>query len=664
MDLFYTPSMFWGPLRLMLFFGLVYLINLISIKKKSARRGMDYFVMRYLVVISLLTIVTMVLTQLDAYDLLVVISILVAVLLFNFLRLKKGKPILTQLENIRRRSILYIIRATENRRSWISLRNFRKTNNQISKKELDRKLLKYQMFVGAILAVIAYGSRYYFFKYDSYLLSDLWYSDLAHLKDLSLQHWFFNHGTMMGEFAIISFYSQITGITDDIALTSFGLIEAALLTLSLFWTVNKLMGNTVVSGMVAGLSFTALYVLLPLNINLITQPKSVFLALSIVLPYLVYQIYPIAQKNRPRQFIISQVVLLLGIFFIDFFVFVWIVPLGIAICSIFQINSNRSLVASTISSYLLAMVTGLGILLLASLHQDTNLSSYLYSNLFNYNSYTYTPQLILPLAQLEIIYVTASLAWLGIAVFLYSKKAKYKGLNMIASLTSAIMIISSMDLTFIDNDLMLQVVCVFIPILITGIMYSLYVTLVYLMKTDTLQLTSKIGLALVVFGIIIWQIPMDRIDSYPTKNPVYGEIINVYDRMNTELLPYSYALVHNDRNARLSDGNQYFLDYKTFIDEYPERDLVYEQHKTDEYYLKNHPDIVLPQSVMVIIYEENKVVEGENIINRIQQQKVMDLLQILEKRGRTIKPYYKTENITVYEIINIPKSTRVMDLLS
>ena len=55
------------------------------------------------------------------------------------------------------------------------------------------------------------------------------------MKELSEQVWFFHSGSMTGEFLLINLYGTLTGLSDSIALESFGLIEVAILALVIFW---------------------------------------------------------------------------------------------------------------------------------------------------------------------------------------------------------------------------------------------------------------------------------------------------------------------------------------------------------------------------------------------------------------------------------------------
>ena len=663
------PSMIWGPLRLLAFLLLVYIINLISLKKATARSPLDYFMLRYSFFISALVLASLFLTQVDSYDLFVILLILIILAVLGFLNLKPKRSLKRQFRKIRRRSILYVIKSVEYGERLVSAKNFKTVKRTTNAQQIATDAARWHtrpsnhLWIAVCLGVLAFASRYYFFLFDTYLLSDLWYQNLAQLKDLSLQHWFFHSGTMMGEMAVINFYSDITGITDAAALTSFGLIESALLTVSIFWTVNKLMGKTIAGAVIAALSFIFLYTLLPLNIDLITQPKAAFLAMSIALPYLVYLVVPQQAPLRFKSQFLGFFVIVLTLLFIDLFVAFIVLPTAIIVSGLYYWKSQRKKVYNSLLSYAAAIAIGMIVLGIASVVQGNSLSSYLFSNLFSYSNYTYAPQLLLPLDQLWVAYQVAASIFVLLAHGLFILNRFYKSVAILSTLMWVLFLLPLLRFPFVDPDVLNHVLSVFSPILIAGILYSSYFLLVRSMAKDPFQWATKVTLStlavLLVLASTIGNIP----SQYPRKNPVNADIIKVNDKMKTELLPYSYVLVHNDKNSRLGEQRHYFLDYLAFNQDYLKKDLAYQNYKTNINYLRSHPDVVLPQSTFIFTYNTASIANEKNELNADEQQRAAQIIEILRERGREINIYFRTPRVTVYEIVNQPKAARITDLL-
>ncbi|WP_194851979.1 hypothetical protein [Nonlabens antarcticus] len=668
-ELFYTPSMIWGPIRLFLFLALAYYINIISSRKVSKRRGLDYFILRCSLLITALVLASLFLTQIDSYDLFIIIIIFMALSLLRFMNLNFSKPLQRQLAKIRRRSILYTIKSVEYGQRIIGAKNFNKQNkrainsNVSVENRFQNKGLQYQSLIAVFLALLAMGSRYYFFLFDTYLLSDLWYADLQNMKDITLQHWFFNDGVMMGHVAVINFYSDITGITDAVAITSFGLIETALLTVSIFWSVNKLMRDTIASGIVAALSFMFLYILLPLDINLMTQPKSVFLAMSLALPFLVYLVDPAELPAKSKHHFITLFVLALAVLFTNLFVGIFFLPVVILITSLHNWKCNKERVTMSIFSYLSAIAIALVILGIAAVVQQYSLVYYLKTNLYQISTYTYAPQLIVPVSDLILIYQIASGLLVLATSFAYLKNRSYKGLNILSLLMFIFFLLPSFELFFIDQDVLNQLLSIFVPMLIAGWVYTIYISGAYFTKTDPLSFNAKLVVAAGATILVLVLTTGNTLTDYPKKNPVNSDIVKVYDQMNSDLSPFSYVVVHNSKNAKLSKLKHFFLDYDTFNEEYLDKDKQYQTYKDDHFYLKSNPEVVLPQSTFVFMYDRVSSANKQNDLKTQDQIKASHIINVLRERGREINIYYKTPRITVYEIVNEPNATKVKDLL-
>lgn len=273
--MFYTTDLFLGPIRMLVFLVFIYFLNRLVTLKLSNQVGLDYFIPRYAMLTSVLVLSIFLLTQIKAYDFMTVLIFFTMIIVLSFINIKRKKSLGLQLKKIKTRLIIYVVKTLEYKRSFVSLKNFTK-NKDVKKTDqelLTKKDRNWQIILGILLGFMGFFSRFFFFKFDTYTLSDPWYKSLENIKDISNQNWFFHKGTMMGDYAIMNFYGALTDISDLIILETFGLLESALLTVIIFWVIYKITHSKFIPGLIAALSFLFLFAFLPLNFNLLVQHK-------------------------------------------------------------------------------------------------------------------------------------------------------------------------------------------------------------------------------------------------------------------------------------------------------------------------------------------------------------------------------------------------------
>jgi len=547
----YISSMFIGPLRIVLFVFFIYLIKQLISFKDSNQRGLDYFIARFVMFISVIIVVSMGLTQLNAFDLLVCLSILGGFMMLVFLNLNSKKTLSQQFIKMRVRLIIYTVRNFEKNKKLISKANLKKRidSTKTAQERITNLDLKWQIGLAVFIALLTFFSRYYFFNFDTYTLSDLWYTDLQKIKDLTKQHWFFHEGTMLGEYLVMNIYGELTGITDTVALESFGLLEASLLAVILFWFTYKLTSKKLIPALVVALSFTFLYPLLPLNINLITQHKSIFFALILGLPAIMYNIKPKSLRNNVSTYFRWMSYLYAAIIFTDLFVSLFIVLPFVLLISILNFKRNKPYIYRSISAYFIALLVVFIIHLIAALVLNYDLIQFINSNLYDYSSYTYLPQLILPFEELLVYYQWASLACMLIAIPLYIKyPKKYNGALAIAIFLTIFLQAYRIENLIVDEDLLNISAAVFIPLLF-GISLFLFFGILELFTLNfRWNFNAKAILStLVICGVFMW-FGKNSIDKIPFKKNIAKEqIIEAYNKLNSEHLPYSYAVVNTQK---------------------------------------------------------------------------------------------------------------------
>ena len=139
------------------------------------------------------------------------------------------------------------------------------------------------------------------------------------------------------------------------------------------------------------------------------------------------------------------------------------------------------------------------------------------------------------------------------------------------------------------------------------------------------------------------------------------EILEVYDQISSTYFPYSFAVVNNNSTQVISENNHYFINYDSFLNEYPAQDSIYFKNIKNPNFFKKNPKYVIPKSVLLFVYNDNK----KSFYNSQDTISValMSQLKVLQKRGRKIELFHSNSNFKVYEIINEPKSSKISDLI-
>jgi hypothetical protein len=583
----------------------------------------------------------------------------------SFINIKRKKPLGRQLKKIKTRLIIYVVKTLEEKKGIVTKKNFKKNKDY---KKTDQELLtekdrKWQIILGLILAFLGFFSRFFFFKFDTYSLSDPWYKSLEIIKDISNQKWFFHKGTMMGDYAIMNFYGALTDISDLIIIESFGLLESCLLTVIIFWVVYKITYTKFIPGLIAALSFLFLYAFLPLNFNLLVQHKPSFLALTIVLPTVIFILNPTYLRKNHKSYFIWITLIFIACFFIDFFVTAVVLLPLLFLSLIFSFKCNKTYLIRSFAGFNIAFFFILIIHLVACLVYDKNLITFFASNLFSLNIYSYTPQLIAPISNLIIFYQWVSAITLGIALILFIKdRKKWKQVMVFLLYINLLLDLCYFSDSFLDLDLLYQVISVFVPILLGISFFVLLKFLSFLLPRFKIKLPVRVlltGLGIAVVIFFLSEKPLTKIPY--KKNLLKEQIIKVYDRLDTRQLPYSYAVANTYQNYAISKNSHYFIDYDFFNTSYLEQDLLYHLHIKDEEYLKQNPEIVLPKSTFIFIYNERLL--SDDFLSVRVQEKTLKNIEELKKRGRKVSLYFDESMVKVYEIENIPKASKIEEMI-
>ena len=640
-----SNSIVLGFLRFFVLFLFLYLINKKWINKSPSNNFVEFVVLQWFKYGAILGIIIFVTVQLNIFDLLNTLFILILLITIELIGIQNLKnPFIyfnLKIKNILIKRLKKIELSTT-LKSWFS----------IKKKENDYLNHYFQYFLIGLGIVVTLIARFYFLKYDLYLLSNSWNSDLESMFNIDNQYWFYPNNTIVGELAYTNFYAKVFDVSPEIALQSMGIFEAILLVIVLFWLIKKCSYSEFFAPIVTALSFALFLTIIPVNLNFLTQRNPIFLALTIAIPSFYFLLNPNELKLKRISFFLFFLCAYISIGLIDLFTFCILIP-PFVLVSVFLSNKNFTVrYWLAFGAFLLSVLLIFGGYYIMCEIFQIDFNDFLRSNIISVNSYTYNPQLIIPINTLVNYYTIVAFGSSIVALFFIIIQKEYWN-NSLAFLLYFLLLIALLKITntWVDKDLMLQAMAVFFPIIIgisIGIFLRIVTPITKRFHSISNYLTAFSSFAVVYFSIDLQRLALQKIIK---PNDFSLQILAVYDKIHSDYFPFSFAVVDQNTTQIISENNHYFINYSEFLDSYLSKDAIYFKNLKNQNYLKKNPQIILPNSILLFVYNDENA------------EKIIENLNVLKKRGRTINIFQSNENFKVYEIINIPNSSKISDLI-
>lgn len=656
--MFVIDNILIGPFRILLLFAGVLFVHQIVTRQALKTYDLDYLVKRGVFFSSVLLLLMFVLIQLNMYDIFSLLAIFFIVLVFIYLDFKKMNKIPKRIQVKRRRFLLGFFKFMERR---VSLKKLIDDNLRL----FFAKKINFVLVLTFLVSISTFFSRYLFLKNDLYTLSSLWIKNLETVKSFNANVWFGSNGNLLGELAFINFYSKIAGISQEMAMHSFGLIESFALAAVLYWFVNKLTNDKYIAPMFSVLFFAFFYKFLPININLLLEHNSLYLAMCFALPSMMFTTNPKLLKRNKGKYFRMLCLIYTAIGFINFFVSLVILPIFLLVSLFFFTNKTLPYIGRSILAFVLGTSISFGINWVGCYANNSSFAEFLKSSMIQVDSYTYFPQLIMPLEGLEQLYlgITAATALLILPLFVRHRK-KWTSALVILVMVMVFTSLNYLSLTWIDVDLYYQSLSVLI-IAVCGIIIGSIVTYLnitvpkksfYKASVLTFLFLAIVGVSYVTNGFFKYD--FTEIDELKT------DVLKVYDNLSSNNMPYSYAIVNQRYGQNISTNEHHFINYKDFLEKYSERDSVYQIKKDDKLFLQKNPDYILPESVFIFITRISNSGTQYNLETPVEVSKdILEQIQILEDKGRKVTVFYEDEFLSVYEIVNRKKSSNLNDLI-
>ena len=641
-----TNSMLLGFTRLCLLVLLLFYLNRKWVNQSNSSDFVAFITFQWFHYGSITGLVIFATIMMGIYNLINCILILLTIITIDSIGFRNFKN-LKSVVKIKVKSILHqLLKGIENKQPLFSYLGF--TN----KSEVQTNSY-FLFFLIVVWTVITFISRYNFFKYDLYSLSTVWISDLEKVIDFDSQNWFSEEINEMGHLAFVNFYAKITDVSPEIALQSMGIVVSVLITIILFWLIRTITTSKFLGPLIAAFSFALLYTITPVNIDFLLQSKATYLAMTFAIPAMAFLIKPSLLRLNGLNFFFSFLVVFVLIGLIDLFTLYVLIPPFLIISGFLTTKETFKYYWVIIVAFCLAALLILGIYALVCFYFQTDFKIFLHTHFLSVNNYTYIPQLVIPINRLIAFYLLG--AGIGIVVllkFTFYNKENWKGAIAFLIYFICLIFLALLKNPWIDFDLIVQSLPVFIPIVI-GINAAI-ITRLFRPWLVTLTHLKKYAIILLVFAIPFFTIYYQRnsISKFGIADELPIQILDAYDQISTTYYPYSYAVVNTNTMQILSKKKHFFMNYSFFLKDYLKQDAIYFKYKQHPLFFKNYPQYVIPKSVLLFVFNKESV-----------SKQLITKLNVLKKRGRTVQLFYKNENFKVYEIVNEPKSSKISDLI-
>ncbi len=645
-----------GFIRLAFILLFFFYLNKKFVNKSDSNNLLEFIVHHWFRYGSFIGIMLFVTVQLSLYNLFNCMIILILIMTIDMIGLKNLQNFRAYFKNAAAKNLHAILKTIELRRpkfAWLRLR----------KKSQSRSRGYFIFFLVVVLAILIFGSRFYFIRYDMYSLSGIWLGDLAKVKDFDFQIWFLNNIAVSGDFAFVNFYSKLTDVSPEIALQSMALLESTLIGILIFWVVRKCTPSRAIAPVIGAMSFALAYTLMPVNVYFLLQSKPILLALSFGLPAMVYLLKPALLKFRKINYFFAMLFVFITIGLIDLFTLYILLPPFVILAGIFSKRKSKKHFWVGALAYIAGALSVFIIYGIVCFFLETDLETFIHTSLISISSYTYIPQLIIPFDVLIDYYQLGSVAaMLVLLVYIfYLKENWYAAFAFLIYFNLLVLLGKMNDLTWIDKDLLSQALSVFMHI-VAGVVIAIVIRLAKPISIRTAQLNVPVVVAIMaalVYAAVYYQ--KDMINSLDEIDTTPKQVLDAYDKISTTYFPFSYAVVNDNTSQAISTNKHFFMNYQDFIYDYPKQDSIYFANIKDPKFLKKNPEYALPKSVLIFVFKGRKQsMYGENgDISEI----LMDQLDTLKKRGRTVQLFYTNDDINVYEVINEPGESRVVDLI-
>ena len=607
----------------------------------------DSMIRKYFEYLSLLIILLFVTISLGVYDGLVIGVIMSFIGLCDYLGLVNPFHLPSVFAyRFKRRLLLVLKLIEESKFSWKLV--FSSNHLKLQRKNF------YVLSSLFFLLIVIIGISFYFIKFDHYLFSSTWFDTLEKIKVKDECRWFTQEVVPEGVYALINFISHLTNSSLEITIYVYSILQLILVTIIVFWFMQKITKSQVIIPVFVTVFYILGFTYLPSDITNFYQSSSMHLSMTLLLPMMVYmtkmKLLPYGKREKQLKFFLA----FLAIALIDLYVYLFVLPIIVVFLGVIYFKTNK--LFQILSAYLISVFFSFSLYLFFLIRYDESLLDLLRRTVIAVELYFYNPFMKFNVDRLifyyELVFVVGFFLNILSAILL---KSKWKKRALVFLFVSFIYALTQIKYIWLDIDLLLKMLSIFIPILI-GVNISILFDFLNLIVQPKYY-TYRGGLVLVI-TVVIFALFQKNVLFIPRSKTeiLHQDLLAVNELILRNYLDRSYAVVNKDEFLNLSSGRRYFLSYNEFLSKkYLKKDALYANNIMNNKYLIKHPDIILPSSVFVFYYDDT--------IDKSTFKSIQYRMNYLKNEGRQIKTIFKTKQLTVYEIINKPFSSEISQMV-
>jgi uncharacterized membrane protein (DUF485 family) len=316
-------------------------------------------------------------------------------------------------------------------------------------------------------------------------------------------------------------------------------------------------------------------------------------------------------------------------------------------------------------AYLVALLVLFAVYSYACYYHRADIVEYLQNNLLSVSSYTYVPQLILPYS--EIIRYAQWSTIIGCSLVLLLaifKKENWRASIIFYLYFNFLILLTFIKSEWLDIDLVNNSISVFIPIIIG--LNAAVVIRIFNLALYKFEKFSPITVSLLIGGMLYAAIfyQQKNINSLTVSEQTPKDILHAYDMISRTFFKNSYCVVNDPATQVISNNSHFFMNYDFFMKDYPRIDSINTAHRKEPNFLVKNPEYSLSKSVLVFVLKKSHADEKNTFAeNKFIQDKLVNTIKLLRSRKRTVKLFYETEVLKVYEIVNEPRESKISDLI-
>ncbi|NGP87895.1 hypothetical protein [Fodinibius halophilus] len=496
-----------------------------------------------------------------------------------------------------------------------------------------------------------------------------WFDQLNRIKEMRLQNYFTEAPVPGGMHSLVSVFSMLTQVSPEMILHLLGALTSFFLCIIVYWISRDITKNRYPFAPIIGMSLYAVVpmLFLPVSLDQQVEASSVDLALCFALPTLTIFIRNLRATYKSPWFYIFSGFIATG--FTNLFVaFVILLPLSfLGLLTLPRRRYFKSFLR--LSLYLVSLVI---IILLPFIiygyFQGTEPQSFLLSQLYDIQAYSYFPELISPIQELSKVYIMIAGGLLGYYIIDYflkdSSSVRDEIIFVLVFIVIALRYTPVLDfaaLFWLDTAQLNELYALMIGVLaclMIAVVFEICDRLINLAES-TVYSISWVLLVGMIASLIYLQggIRVSRVLPSTMPNGFFEAYYQVID----ERLPYSYATVGPEVQRIQAKNRHFYMDYEYFLDEYGAIDSLYQQQLTS-----TSVEVVPPASIFVFTEKapygniQQGILYDSPAVMRDLEQWLADFEKLPDRK---VSVFYDGPSTRVYEIINRPTESKVKDIL-